>query len=121
MKRTNSSAGFARSNEELISAFQRLADCFSIAAGHYFACLAYHDYWRSGMTVATGIALVTFNLLAESRGLYRRWRSEPIGRELTTAFAQLATQRASRSDISPGRFDRVPLVRGLANAARRFR
>ena len=87
MKRTNSSAGFARSNEELMSAFQRLADCFSIAVGHYFACWAYHDYWRSGMTVATGIALVTFNLLAESRGLYRRWRSEPIGRELTTAFA----------------------------------
>src|SRR3569623_647278 len=35
-----------------MSAFQRLAACFSIAVG-----------------------------------LYRRWRSEPIGRELTTAFA----------------------------------
>jgi putative colanic acid biosynthesis UDP-glucose lipid carrier transferase len=87
MRRNSPSDGFARTNEELLSAFQRLADCFSIAAGHYLACLAYRDSWRSQMSIATGIALVAFNLLAESRGLYRRWRSEPIGRELTTAFA----------------------------------
>jgi glycosyl transferase family 25 len=41
--------------------------------------------------------------------------------EISTAFAQLATQRASRSDITPGRFDRMPVVREIASLARRLR
>lgn len=86
MRRTFPSKGLARSNEELLSAFQRLADCLSICLGHYLACFFYRDTWRPPMTVATGIALVVFNLIAESRGLYRPWRSEPIGRELRAAF-----------------------------------
>lgn len=78
-------SGFARNSEELLSAFQRLADCVSIVLAHYLVCVFYGDQWRPAMTVATAIAVVVFNLLAESRGLYRGWRSESIGRELKIA------------------------------------
>lgn len=82
----NPSRGFLRGNEELLSAFQRLADLLSIALAHYIACVFYRDQWRAPMTAATAIALVAFNLLAEWRGLYRPWRSERIARELEAAF-----------------------------------
>ncbi len=82
----NPSRGFLRGNEELLSAFQRLADLLSIAVAHYIACVFYRDQWRAPMTAATAIALVAFNLLAEWRGLYRPWRSERIARELEAAF-----------------------------------
>jgi len=84
--RRNSPRGFLRGNEELLSAFQRLADLLSIAVAHYLACTFYRDSWRAPMTAATAIALVAFNLLAEWRGLYRPWRSERIARELEAAF-----------------------------------
>jgi putative colanic acid biosynthesis UDP-glucose lipid carrier transferase len=86
MMMNSNSGGFARNNEELLSAFQRLADCLSILLAHYLACVFYRDEWRPQMTVATAVAVVVFNLLSESRGLYRGWRSEPIGREIQTAF-----------------------------------
>ena len=38
------------------------------------------------MTIATLVAVVTFNLVAESRGLYRPWRSDPIRKEITAAL-----------------------------------
>ena len=42
--------------------------------------------------------------------------------ELTVEFAQVAGQRASRSDITPAHFyDRIPLIRDLADWARRLR
>lgn len=82
----NSPRGALRGNEELLSAFQRLADLLSIAVAHYIACSFYRDSWRAPMTAATAVALVAFNLLAEWRGLYRPWRSERIARELEAAF-----------------------------------
>lgn len=39
--------------------------------------------------------------------------------ELTTSFAEIAYQRSSRSDCSPGRFDRIPAIRPLVDTARR--
>lgn len=41
--------------------------------------------------------------------------------ELKTAFALLADQRSSRSDVSPGRMDRVPVVREAARLTRWLR
>ncbi len=79
------SSGVLRGNEELLSAFQRLADFVSIALGHLLVCVIYQDSWRSPMTAATAVALVTFNLIAEYRGLYRAWRSERIGHEFWAA------------------------------------
>ena len=38
--------------------------------------------------------------------------------ELKTAFALLADQRRSRSDVSPGRIDRLPVVRGAVSLTR---
>lgn len=81
-----SSKSFSRGHEELLSAFHRIVDLVLIAAGHYLACFFYRDYWRSPMTSATVIALVTFNLVAEWRGLYRPWRAEPLWSELKAAF-----------------------------------
>ena len=80
-----SSKSFSRGHEELLSAFHRIVDLVLIAAGHYLACFFYRDYWRSPMTSATVIALVTFNLVAEWRGLYRPWRAEPLWSELKAA------------------------------------
>jgi putative colanic acid biosynthesis UDP-glucose lipid carrier transferase len=87
MRREFQSKGLARSNEDLLSALQRLTDCLSIGLGHYLACMFYGDSWRGPMTIATMIAIVLFNLLAESRGLYRPWRSENLSRELRASFA----------------------------------
>jgi len=86
MGRHDSSRGFARHNEEFLSAFQRLADCVAICLGHFLASVAYSDPWRTQMTVATLVAVVMFNLVAESRGLYRPWRSDPIRKEVTAAL-----------------------------------
>jgi putative colanic acid biosynthesis UDP-glucose lipid carrier transferase len=85
-RHSSSSTGFAQHNEEFLSAFQRLADCLTICLGHYVACVAYGDIWRSQMTMATLVGVIIFNLVAESRGLYRPWRSDPISREITTAL-----------------------------------
>jgi putative colanic acid biosysnthesis UDP-glucose lipid carrier transferase len=87
MRRDLSSNGLFRNNEELLSAFQRLADFVAIALAHYLACVFYRDAWRPPMTVATAIALVGFNLLAEWRGLYRPWRSQRIAQEFWAALA----------------------------------
>jgi putative colanic acid biosynthesis UDP-glucose lipid carrier transferase len=77
--------GFLRTKEELLTAFQRLADFLAIGLAHYLACGYFKDTWRPQMTAATAISLVVFNLLAEWRGLYRPWRSERIARELSEA------------------------------------
>lgn len=39
---------------------------------------------------------------------------------LKTAFALLGVQRRSRSDITPGKLDKIPLVRGVVGAMRTF-
>jgi len=87
MRRDFRAKGLARNNEELLSALQRLTDCLAIGLGHHVACQFYGDSWRGPMTIATMIAIVLFNLLAESRGLYRPWRSETLTRELRATFA----------------------------------
>jgi putative colanic acid biosynthesis UDP-glucose lipid carrier transferase len=81
----SSGRGFLRTKEELLTAFQRLADFLAIGLTHYLSCTFFRDEWRPQMTAATAIALVVFNLLAEWRGLYRPWRSERIDRELREA------------------------------------
>ena len=90
MRRDLSSNGLFRNNEELLSAFQRLADFASIALAHFLACAFYGDPWRPPMTLATAVALIGFNLLAEWRGLYRPWRSQRIAQEFWAAFATWA-------------------------------
>jgi len=57
MRRDQSPKGWARGHEELLAAFQRLADFVSIAAAHYLACLFYRDWWRLPMTTATVVAI----------------------------------------------------------------
>lgn len=39
--------------------------------------------------------------------------------ELTTSFAEITYQRASRSDCTPGRLDSVPMIRSLLDVGRR--
>lgn len=85
MRRESSSRGLFRSNADFLSALQRLADVVSITVAHYLASTFYGDIWRPTMTLATAIALVGFNLLAEWRGLYRPWRSERMGQEFWAA------------------------------------
>jgi putative colanic acid biosynthesis UDP-glucose lipid carrier transferase len=75
-----------RGHEDLVSAFRRVADCVLIASAHLFACWAEDDVWRSPMGLATVLAVVTFNLAAEWRGLYRPFRAEPIWQELRIAL-----------------------------------
>ena len=87
MRRDFGAKGLARNNEELLSALQRLTDCLAIGLGHHVASQFYGNSWRGPMTIATMIAIVLFNLLAESRGLYRPWRSESLSRELRASFA----------------------------------
>ena len=133
MRRNSSSKGLFRTNEELLSAFQRMADFVAVALAHYLACLFYRDVWRSSMTAATAIALVSFNLLAEWRGLYRPWRSERIARELwaalTTwmvvpvvllalAFGTKTSATFSRA-VSVGWFVSTPILLGLWRMAGR--
>jgi putative colanic acid biosynthesis UDP-glucose lipid carrier transferase len=127
MRRNSSTSGVLRGNEELLSAVQRLADLLSIAVAHYVACTFYGDIWRAPMTAATAIALVTFNLLAEWRGLYRPWRSERVARELQSAittwlavpvilfalgFATKTSANFSRA-VSVGWFLSTPVVLSL--------
>jgi putative colanic acid biosysnthesis UDP-glucose lipid carrier transferase len=78
--------GLIRGHEDLVSAFRRCADCVLIAGAHLVACAAQHDVWRSSMTLATVVAVVTFNLAAEWRGLYRPFRAEPLWHELRIAM-----------------------------------
>jgi putative colanic acid biosysnthesis UDP-glucose lipid carrier transferase len=124
--RRDSSRGLFRGNEELLSAFQRLADFVSVALAHYLACTFYGDVWRPPMTVATAIALVGFNLLAEWRGLYRPWRSERLAQEfwaaattwlavpamlLVLAFATKTSAIFSRA-VTVGWFFSTPILLG---------
>ena len=128
------SRGLFRGNEELLSAFQRLADFLSIAMAHYIACAFYRDVWRPPMTVATAIALVSFNLLAEWRGLYRPWRSERIAQEfwaaattwlvvpvilLTLAFGTKTSATFSRA-VTVGWFLATPVLLGSWRMAARI-
>ena len=39
---------------------------------------------------------------------------------LTTEFVSLSYQRSSRSDVTPGRLDRIPLLRGPGHLLRKF-
>jgi putative colanic acid biosysnthesis UDP-glucose lipid carrier transferase len=78
--------GLLRGHEDLLSAFQRCADCLWIALAHYLSCQFFNDVWRPAMSTATVMALVVFNLAGEWRGLYRPWRAEPMQRELRAAL-----------------------------------
>lgn len=41
--------------------------------------------------------------------------------ELKTVFDKIATQRSSFSDVTPGRFDHVPILRAALSSARKFK
>jgi putative colanic acid biosynthesis UDP-glucose lipid carrier transferase len=86
MQGTGNKGGVLRGHEDLVNAFQRVADGIWIVVAHFFACLAYEDQWRQTQTTATAIAVVVFNSIAEFNGLYRPWRSERLSRELWEVF-----------------------------------
>lgn len=77
--------GVLRGHEDAVGAFQRIIDGAIIVTSHLAACQLYGEVWRNSMTSATAIALVVFNFVAETRGLYKPWRAERLSKEVGSA------------------------------------
>jgi putative colanic acid biosynthesis UDP-glucose lipid carrier transferase len=84
----------------------RLADALWIAAAHYAAHILYpsttrlllalgimsfggstqQQPWTVANTLASVMAIVSFQVVAEGHGLYRSWQGEPLRREILTTL-----------------------------------
>ncbi len=97
--------GPLRSHGGAVALLQRLLDAFWIFFAHYLAHLLYpsitqivaaigitvpagdiEQEWTTQNTLASVIAMVTFQVMAEAHGLYRSWQGVPLRREVITTL-----------------------------------
>jgi putative colanic acid biosynthesis UDP-glucose lipid carrier transferase len=88
-----------------VALLQRLLDAFCIFFAHYLAHLLYpsitqivaaigitvpageiEQEWTTQNTLASVVAMVTFQVMAEAHGLYRSWQGVPLRREVITTL-----------------------------------
>ncbi len=116
-------SGLLKARAGEIALLQRLADSAIVAIAHWFLCGLYSEAtWTQSNTLATAIALISFYLVGEARGVYRAWRGASLVQEgwqvvsawaLTVAvllllgFASKTTQDYSRV-VSVGWFIAAP-------------
>lgn len=65
-----------------LSLIHRVADASLILSGLWLACLYTDVGWTPSIFVAGGIGVLLFNVLAESKSLYRSWRTEAMSTEI---------------------------------------
>lgn len=66
--------GLIRSHGWLISLGQRVLDSLLIVVTLWLATFAYHQRWTRELSIATALAVLSFQLVGPLTGLYRSWR-----------------------------------------------
>jgi putative colanic acid biosynthesis UDP-glucose lipid carrier transferase len=77
------SDGLLRSRGHWITRAQRLLDSAIIGGSLWIANLFFHQVWSRELAWAGVLAVVWFQLAAPVSGLYRSWRNNRLGEELT--------------------------------------
>jgi putative colanic acid biosysnthesis UDP-glucose lipid carrier transferase len=70
--------GLLRTYEDVLGAFQRIADVVWIFLAHWISCWAYDQPWGPSLANASVLGGLVFSGAAEVNGLYRPWRSERL-------------------------------------------
>jgi putative colanic acid biosysnthesis UDP-glucose lipid carrier transferase len=105
MNRPVAGRGPMRSHSGAVGVMQRLLDAFWVFCAHYAAYLLYPPItralasagfiapvskitqdWTTQDTLASVVAVVTFQVVAEAHGLYRSWQGIPLRREVLTTL-----------------------------------
>jgi len=82
--------GLIRSHYGKLRLLVRLADAAAIVAALWLACAIYGHAWGPRHTIAAGLAALVFQVVGDTVGVTRPWRSAPMRQEIGRLLATWA-------------------------------